>query len=262
MTSVPLAMAALGGLLALLSLFAGRRWATAAVGFGWIALVVDAALLQFGGRVGMAVDPIPTAIAMAGTGALVVIPATTERTTVRRVGAFVGALTAFGAVGAGQWFGSEFGAAPWPSGALLLGAHWTSLGASAAAATIGGLLGLGWVGLARREDPDSDRVGIVRAHARDSAGRAVVLAWLAWAIAELVHWRFLGTPAVASRSEWFGLGMTLLATGGLLVGWTLGDDTLERIRSAVATVWVAVVLIAGIWLSFGFGSPFQLTVGP
>lgn len=257
MTWIPIALAATGVVAAIGAISGRGGLATAAAGFGWAGILAGAFLLQFGPRMGAPVAPLPVAFAMAGSAGLVVAPIGAESSFVVRITSAVAALAGGGGVGAAVWATRNLAEAPWPRGAVLVASHWSALGAAVSAAAMGAALTLAWLVLQRREAP-AQRLRIGRAFARGAAARAVVFLWLAWTLAQLVHWRFLGTPSVGSRSEWFGLGITLLATGGVLVGWSL--DSQARYRAALGVLLVAASVLAGVALSFGFGSPLQLTL--
>lgn len=260
MTYVPPALVVLGALLAVWGAWRQPDWLTGAAGMGWLGLMTAAFAVQFGDRVGLEVAPIPASIAMAGAAALVVFPVTASTDAVRKVGGTVAGLLAIAGAGGAVAFEVMIAGAPWPNGALLLAAHWATLGAAVSSALIGAVLQVG-PGRVAFEDGASSVAESAAAWGRDCSARAVGLVWLAWTLAILVHWRFLGAPGIGSRAEWFGLGISCLVTGGLLLGWRLGRGTGARVRRVAAAIWVAGVLIAGIWLSIGFGSPFQLTLG-
>lgn len=251
---LPPALTAVGALVGLAAAWTRGRLVMATATLGWLGILVGAVCVQFGPRMGVTVAPVPTALAMAGSAALVVVPAATSTEFVRRAGTAVPALVAGGGTAASLWHLIEVGEASWPQGALLIGTHWSALGAALSAALVGPLLQLAGGG-------EGETARAIRSFGRDFSARAVAFVWLAWTLAILVHWRFLGAPGIGARAEWFGLGMTLLATGGLLFGWSLEDDRASRFRAVTASLWVAGVLVAGVWLSFAFGSPFQLAIG-
>jgi len=251
-------LACAGAIVDLWGAFRRSGGLTAAAGLGWLGILTAAFAVQFGPRVGLSVAPIPASIAMAGSAALVVVPVTAETSRVRTIGGTIAACLAIAGAGGAIAFEMNVSEAPWPDGALLLGAHWAALGAAVSAALIGASLQIGQ-GIGTDDAPEI--AAAAAAWGRDCSARAVALVWLAWTLAILVHWRYMGAPGIASRAEWFGLGIGCLATGGLLLGWRLGQGWGAKSRRIAASIWVAAVLIAGIWLAIGFGSPFQLTLG-
>ncbi len=258
---LPPAMAILGAVVGLAAVLVRGRLAMLAATLGWLGILTTASLVQFGGRVGMSVAPVPAAFAMAGSAALVVAPVGASSGLVRRLGVALPAVVAGAGAAASIAYLTTFEPAPWPQGGLLIGVHWGALAASLAAALVAPTLRVAawWKG--RSDGESSEQARILRAFGRDFTARAVALVWLAWTLGVLVHWRFLGAPGLGTRSEWFGLGVALLATGGMMFGWPLDDRRAARIRGGFAAWWVAAVLVAGIWLSFGFGTPFQLSLG-
>lgn len=228
-------------------------------GLGWTGLIGGAVVLGFGGEWAADIMPVPVALGMAAGGALVVAPLAGDREEVAPLAVGASVVVALVAGGGALWLAQTSGATPWGDGAILLGAHWALLAAASASAFTGGLVAVRTAYRSYRDESSGSRS--LRAHARDAAVRAVVLLWMAWSAGALVHRQFIGTTGLGSRSEWFAIGVTLLATGGLLAGWDLDDEGFARLRSMLAPVWVAVVLVVGIWLSFGFGSPFGLSLG-
>jgi hypothetical protein len=254
-------MAIIGALGAVISAFLWPKGRAAGASVGWLGLVVGGVILQFGPRTGLQLAPVPVALGMAGSAALAVVPVARVHRTVRLAATLAAGLVGVGMAGAALWFSSSHPPAPWPSGSLLVGAHWSALAASLTAGVAGAGMALDWGLRAWRGAEEPETIELVRAHARDFSLRSAALVALAWPLAELIHWRFLGVPGWTSRSEWFGLAVVLLAAGGLMIGWSLEKEPAARIRSALAPIWVALVVGAGIWLSFGFGSPLQLTLG-
>jgi hypothetical protein len=96
------------------------------------------------------------------------------------------------------------------------------------------------------------------------ARRAVVLAWLVWPLAELVHWRILGTPGVGSPSEWFALGTVLFATGLVVASppEATSEESRRRDDSMRQAIPVAVLLVLalGVGLSLAQGAWFGLSL--
>lgn len=226
---------------------------------GWAGLVGGAVALQFGDQWEVGLMPVPVALEMAAAGALVVAPLSGDRDEIAPLAAGASAVVALAAGGGAIWMARSVGSSPWPNAALLLGANWSLLAASAASALTGAFVA--GRSIYRAFGDESPESPALRGHARDAATRAVVLLWLGWSAASLVHRQFIGTTGLGSRSEWLAFGATLLATGCLLIGWDLGDDTSARIRSTAAPIAVAAVIVAAIWISFGFGSPFGLSLG-
>lgn len=222
---------------------------------GWLGVIGGTSVLQFGDRWNLESMPVPVALGVAAAGALAVAPLFREDRRVAPLAAFASGAVALVAGGGAAWMALTVEATPWGRGAGLLGAHWAVLAAATAAALTGALA----AGRAVVADaPPNSKT--LRAHARDATLRAVLLLWVGWFAASLVHRRFLGAVGLGSRSEWFAVGTTLLATGILFAGWEVGDDRAARIRSTAAPIAVAVVVVAGLWLSFGFGSPFGLSL--
>jgi hypothetical protein len=226
---------------------------------GWTGLIGGAVVLGFGGEWTADVMPVPVALGMAAAGALVVAPLAGDREEVAPLAVSASVAVALIVGGGAVWLARASGAAPWGDGALLLGAHWALLASAAASALTGASVAVRGLFRASREEPSPARG--LRGHARDAAVRAVVLLWMAWSAGALVHRQFIGSTSLGSRSEWFAIGVTLLAAGGLLVGWEIDEEGFARLRSQLAPIWVAVVVLVGIWLSFGFGSPFGLSLG-
>ena len=260
MIFVPPTLTVIGALLALWGAFRHPKLLVSANGLGWAGILTAAFAVQFGARVGAEVAPVPAGIAMAGAAALVVIPVTVSTAAVRKIAAPVAALLGGAGAAGAIAFELQIPEAPWADGALLIGAHWATLGAALTAAAIGAALQLR-TAFGGETEEGASIAEIAAAFGRDYSARAIALIWLAWTLAILVHWRYLGAPGLGSRSEWFGLGVVCLASGGLLLGWRLGGGRAARFRRIAAAIWVAGVLAAGIWLSFGFGSPFQLSLG-
>lgn len=247
----------------LLCVFGVDRSAPVASLAGWIGLVGGAVAL-YAGQGSFEPAPVPTAFLMAASAALAILPAAGDSGAARFAGALASTLVGGGLGSAALVFASSSPPTPWSEGAILIGVHWAALGAAATTALAGVLLVAGWVfRIVRSSDAEGAEKEAfrLRAGARDAAARGVALIWLAWPLARMIHWRFLGTPGVGSRSEWFGLGITLVATGALLVGWDLDESRSARLRSAAGPVAVAAAIITGVWIAFGFGSPFALSLG-
>lgn len=226
---------------------------------GWTGMLGGAAALQFGERWSLELMPIPVALGVAGAAALVVAPLAGDHEEVVPFAYASSAVVAVVLGAAAIWMARSADATPWSRGAVLFGAHWAVLAASVSSALTGALVASKWC--YRATMGAWSGASPLRGYARDAATRAVVLLWLAWPAGALLHGQFLGVTGVGSRSEWFAVGVTLLATGSLLLGWDLRDDTVARIRSIVAPFAVATVIVAGLWVSFGFGSPFALSLG-
>ena len=87
--------------------------------------------------------------------------------------------------------------------------------------------------------------------ARDLGVRAVGLLWLGWFLAVLLHGGAVGALGVFGAGEWVHVGLTLLATALVLVGWR----TTERPGRAVWTLFAALLVPAWVVLlavSWGF----------
>lgn len=221
----------------------------------WTGLVVGAAILGWGAELGVTGSEIGVALAMAAGASLVAVDGVEDLGAVARGSEY--AVVAVGAVivaGSG-WATAVLGHSPWPGGALLVAAHWCCLAASLGA----GVAGFGAVGASSLGEVGDDLQGGAVAH--QCAGRAVGFLWLGWAVAQLVHWRLLGVPGLGSRSEWFGLGVVLVATGSWIVGLPRAEAEPSALRRRGSAVAVPVVLLVGLALAWGFGAPLQLSLG-
>lgn len=234
----------------------GRRGISSAIAWGGV--VVGAVLLGWGESLGVGIAPVGVGLAMAAGAGLVAIDGF-DIGGYTRVGSEVGAgVAAAGLVTASFVSLAQLGAASWPEGAVLLAAHWCAIGAAVAAASGGFGAVVASIGFG---DETNGQPSKTRNLGHRLAARAVGFLWLGWAVAQLVHWRFLGVPGIGSRAEWFGLGVSLLASGCYLAGIPSDTGDFSPSRAAASAVSVFVVVAVGVGLAFGFGSPLQLAVG-
>lgn len=98
--------------------------------------------------------------------------------------------------------------------------------------------------------------------ARDLCVRAVGLLWLGWFLAVLLHSSAVGALGIFGAGEWIHVGLTLLATCLLFVGWRTAERPGRMVWTVFAALYVPawVVLLAVSWgfhallgLSFSIG---------
>ncbi len=131
----------------------------------------------------------------------------------------------------------------------------------AAAALIGALAGLfslrsSWPA----GDADEPNRTAMALYGRDYALRAVVLGWLGWLLATLIHWNHFGAVGVGSPSEWSAVGLLSVATGVLLLGWTRREGRVGRIVRGLVPGVIFGLLVFGIALGVVFDAPFGVSI--
>lgn len=255
MTFVPVGIV-LVGLAARVVALESRAWPRGYASVAaWSGLFAGAALLGWGPQLGVSGSEIGLAFAMASAASVVALDGVDDTSTVPRGSEYASLLVGAGLAAASLWAGTVLGDSPWRGGALLVAVHWGCL----AAALSAGIAGLAAVVESAFAGDAPEEQGDGLAH--QFAGRAVGFLWLGWAVAQLVHWRLLGVSGLGSRSEWFGLGAVLVATGCWVMGLPrVGGDDPELRRLGSASV-VAAVVVLGLALAFGFGAPLQLSLG-
>lgn len=256
MTTWSIVFGLVAGCLALWSIRADRWAATGAVAVGWLGLLVIGGGLHVG-SVGTAGVPqwVPTwsfeglaaMVAMAACAPSAVLPAMHGGETDTASSASAGVWSILIAVAAAVW-PESWAMGAYREGAVLIAAHGSALAAalSVASAAAGASVAR-WLGHQRGDADVLSR-------------RAVVLAWLTWPLAELVHWRIIGTPAVGSPAEWFALGTVLLATGLVILSPRDGETDRAQVLRRTIPVAVFVVLAAGVGISLSQGGWFGLSL--
>lgn len=101
-----------------------------------------------------------------------------------------------------------------------------------------------------REHPVLDRE-----NARNDAVRGLAYLWLAWFLALVVHELFIGSPGLGAPGEWMHLGVLLVGTGLLAMGWGRRNALLARVDELGAGTIVAATLVAAA-VAYRFGSLF------
>ncbi len=113
-----------------------------------------------------------------------------------------------------------------------------------------------WPGEAQREPGRA----IMSLYARDYAYRAVVLGWLSWLLATLIHWNEFGAVGFGSPAEWSAVGALAVMTGVLLAGWSRSRRRVESVGRQLAPGILAAVLVLGIAAAVVFNAPFGLSI--
>jgi hypothetical protein len=260
MTTWSIGFGIVAGLAALWSIRGRRIGATVAVGVGWFGLLVVGIGLHFGAAgTGGVPEWVPTwsfsglapMVALVACAPPAVLPAIHGAETDAASAAAAAFWSIALAVTAGVWPESLTLSAH-PQGGLLIAVHAAAVVAAlSVASAAAGASVLGWFEEGPHRGPALAR-------------RAVVLAWLAWPLAELVHWRILGTPGVGSPSEWFALGTVLFATGLVVAsppkaaseGNRAGIDVMRQ----ATPVAVLIVLGLGVGVSLAQGAWFSLSL--
>lgn len=243
MNLVPAMLAILGAIVALATLVKpnSRLLSGASAGAGWLGLLVAGVGLQAGTGNPSGLDAISGYVAMSGLsamlgmaacGSLAVAPlAPAEGSRIPTVASGVLALV-------GGAYALSVGEVPtgvWMGGTVLIGAHWAALAAALA------LLAGGAASSVLRD----------LAAARRLTLRGVVVLWLAWPLAELAHWRFLGAPGLGSPLEWWSVGAHLVASGLAIAAFQPADTDSGRrfVRLLPSLVFLLVIMALVVPLS-------------
>ena len=244
------------GLASLGALRGEQRAATGAVVVGWIGLLAIGAGLHVGSAgTGGVPQWVPTwsleglapMVAMVACAPAAVLPAIHGAETDASSAVCAGAWSIALSLLAGFWPESiTLGA--YNQGSLLIAAH--------AAAVVSALS----VASAAALSAVSNGVGSHESQAVALAVRAVVMAWLAWPLAMLVHWRILGTPGVGSPAEWFAWGTVLFATGLVVASPSTSDARHADVVQRAMPVAVFVILSAAVGFAWFQGGWFGLSL--
>lgn len=77
---------------------------------------------------------------------------------------------------------------------------------------------------------------------RDLAIRGVVFLWLGWFLSVFFHASYLGALGMHGAGEWVFLGLTLVSTASVMIGWRL-----KTRLGAIVSTW-APGIIVGLWI--------------
>jgi hypothetical protein len=237
------ALAILGSCLALGAVFPvvsslRKKLVQAAVFVGWAGIL--------GGAAGIYTAQLGSWSALVGTAAcagLAVLPMNIRLGSARNLAAASGALIPLAVAVLGLALSVDIAGEPSDT-MLLYAGRWGIFCAALVSALVAVALGLvgQWKGGPDRTEGTQIRQNSrpsIRLYARDFALRAVILGWLSWLVAILIHWRQFGALGMASPAEWSALGAMMLASGALLMSWSTRRPRFEFIF-VIYILWIAV----------------------
>jgi hypothetical protein len=97
-------------------------------------------------------------------------------------------------------------------------------------------------------------------HGRDYTLRAVILGWLAWLLAVLIHWNQFGVIGLGSPAEWTAVGTLLAATGLALMSWSRRESAFHAATRELTPGAVFALLVVALALAVAFNSPPGLSI--
>jgi hypothetical protein len=243
-TLLPAAIALLATLAAASTLVIGRRGLAWASALGWIGIV--------GGAVGLRAESLGLepmrglvpGLGMAASACLagLVSPGGSARS--NRIVALCGVVCSTAWTGLAVWASQTLSPGRWHVGTMLSSVHVAVWATALTAAAIGAVLAIerlvrrGWTPL---EPDDGLR------EARRWSGRATAIAWLAWPLSHLLHWRMQAVVGLGAPTEWVELG-TCFVLSGL---WIAGADADESRIGALGTAAISVATCAVAAAAFG-----------